>query len=161
VVRQSKFTYTPDKEQIEATIGETTATIETASTKIEELAAAIASDEKELAEATAIREKELADFTKSEAELVDTVDTLEPAVAILERELAKGGGAAFAQIDISNVQAIVQALGAILDAASCAGINKPKLMALVQAQSDDDDSEFGAPAAAVYESKAGGIVDVG
>merc|ERR1740117_2342110 len=33
-------------------------------------------------------------------------------------------------------------------------------MALLQAQSDDDDSEFGAPAAAVYESKSGGIVDV-
>jgi len=153
-------TYTSDKEKLEATIGETTATIETASTKIEELAASIASDEKELAEATAIREKELAEFAKSEAELVDTVDTLERAVAILEREMAKGGGAAFAQIDTSNVQAITQALGAILDAASFAGINKPKLMALVQAQSDDDDSELGAPAAAVYESKAGGIVDV-
>merc|ERR1719240_2036296 len=153
-------TYTSDKEKLEATIGETTATIETASTKIEELAAAIASDEKELAEATAIREKELAEFTKSEAELVDTVDTLERAVAILERELAKSGGAAFAQIDTSNVKAITQALGAILDAASFASINKPKLMALVQAQSDDDDLELGAPAAKVYESKAGGIVDV-
>jgi hypothetical protein len=153
-------TYTSDKEKLEATIGETTATIETASTKIEELAAAIASDEKELAEATAIREKELAEFSKSEAELVDTVDTLERAVAILERELAKSGGAAFAQIDTSNVQAITQALGAILDAASFASINKPKLMALVQAQADDDDDLSGAPAAAVYESKAGGIVDV-
>jgi len=153
-------TYTSDKEKLEATIGETTATIETASSKIEELAAAIASDEKELAEATAIREKELAEFTKSEAELVDTVDTLERAVGILERELAKGGGAAFAQIDTSNVQAITQALGAILDAASFASINKPKLMALVQSQSDDDDLELGAPAAKVYESKAGGIVDV-
>jgi len=152
-------TYTSDKEKLEATIGETTATIETASSKIEELAAAIASDEKELAEATAIREKELAEFSKSEAELVDTVDTLERAVAILERELAKGG-AAFAQIDTSNVQAITQALGAILDAASFASINKPKLMALVQAQSDDGDLDTGAPAAAVYESKAGGIVDV-
>ena len=153
-------TYTSNKEKLEATIGETTATIETASSKIEELAASIASDDKELAEATAIREKELADFQKSEAELVDTVDTLERAVAILERELAKSGGAAFAQIDTSNVQAITQALGAILDAASFASINKPKLMALVQAQSDDDDGELGAPAAQVYESKAGGIVDV-
>jgi hypothetical protein len=79
---------------------------------------------------------------------------------VFERELAKSGGAAFAQIDTSNVQAITQALGAILDAASFASINKPKLMALVQAQSDDDDLELGAPAAQVYESKAGGIVDV-
>merc|ERR1719181_1575139 len=33
-------------------------------------------------------------------------------------------------------------------------------MALLQSQSDDDDSELGAPAAAVYESKSGSIVDV-
>merc|ERR1719181_2330234 len=33
-------------------------------------------------------------------------------------------------------------------------------MALLQSQSDDDDLDTGAPAAAVYESKSGGIVDV-
>lgn len=153
-------TYKSEKEKLEATIGETTATIETATSKIEELAAAIASDDKELKEATAIREKEIAEFQKAEAELVDTVDTLERAIAILERELAKGGGAAFAQIDVNNLQAVTQALGAIVDAAGFKAVQKDKLMALVQDQSDDDDEELGAPAAKVYESKAGGIVDV-
>jgi chromosome segregation ATPase len=80
-------------------------------------------------------------------------------VAILEREMAKAPGS-FAQIDTSNVKMLAQALGSILDAAAFAGADKNKVLALVQAQGDDDDSEFGAPAAAVYESKSGGIVDV-
>merc|ERR1719503_56131 len=140
-------------------VGEATASIATSTTKIEELSASIASDTKELKEATAIRDKEAADFAKSEGELVDTVDTLERAVAILEREMAKAPGS-FAQIDTSNVKMLAQALGSVLDAAAFAGADKNKVLALVQAQGDDDDSEFGAPAAAVYESKSGGIVDV-
>jgi chromosome segregation ATPase len=152
-------THTSEKEELEATIGEETANIASSTTKIEELSAAIASDTAELKEATGIREKEAADFAKSEAELVDTVDTLERAVAILEREMAKAPGS-FAQIDTSNVKMLAQALGSILDAAAFAGADKNKVLALVQAQGDDDDSELGAPAAAVYESKSGGIVDV-
>ena len=34
------------------------------------------------------------------------------------------------------------------------------MVALVQNQNDDDDEELGAPAAKVYQSKCGGIVDV-
>jgi len=152
-------THTSEKEELEATIGEETANIAASTTKIEELSAAIASDTAELKEATGIRDKEAADFAKSEGELVDTVDTLERAVAILEREMAKAPGS-FAQIDTSNVKMLAQALGSVLDAAAFAGADKNKVMALLQSQSDDDDSEFGAPAAAVYESKSGGIVDV-
>jgi len=156
-------TATSEVEELEAKIAELTATIETASGKIEDLSGAIASDEKELKEATAIREKELSDFQKSEAELMDTVDTLGRAVGILEKELSKNAGA-FAQIDTSNMKALASALGAIVDGAAFAGVgvNKQKLMALVQAQQSDqdDDLDMGAPAAAVYESKAGSIVDV-
>jgi len=152
-------THTSEKEELEASIGEETANIAASTTKIEELSAAIASDTAELKEATGIREKEAADFAKSEAELVDTVDTLERAVAILEREMAKAPGS-FAQIDTSNVKMLAQALGSVLDAAAFAGADKNKVMALLQSQGDDDDSELGAPAAAVYESKSGGIVDV-
>jgi len=152
-------THTSEKEDLEATIGEETANIASSTSKIEELSAAIASDTAELKEATGIREKEVADFAKSEAELVDTVDTLERAVAILEREMAKAPGS-FAQIDTSNVKMLAQALGSVLDAAAFAGADKKKVMALLQSQNDDEDAEFGAPAAAVYESKSGGIVDV-
>merc|ERR1719446_1839152 len=156
-------TATAEKEELEAKISDLAAKIETSTAKIEDLSGAIASDEKELKEATAIREKELAEFEKSEAELVDTVDTLGRAVGILEKELAKNAGA-FAQIDTSNMKAMAGALGAIVDAAgyAAAGVNKDKLMALVQEQQgdDDDDLDMGAPAAKVYESKGGSIVDV-
>ena len=62
------------------------------------MAGAIAEDEKELKSATAVREKEAADFAKVEAELVDAVDTLDRAIAIIEREMAKNP-AAFAEIN--------------------------------------------------------------
>merc|ERR1719446_1282471 len=158
-------TATAEKEELEAKIADLSAKIETSTAKIEDLSGAIASDEKELKEATAIREKELAEFEKSEAELMDTVDTLGRAVGILEKELAKNAGA-FAQVDTSNMKALAGALGAIVDGAAFAGggVNKDKLMALVQAQQgeadDDDDLDMGAPAAKVYESKGGSIVDV-
>lgn len=156
-------TASSEKEELEAKIAQLAAKIETSTAKIEDLSGAIASDEKELKEATAIRKKEEAEFAKSEAELEDTVDTLGRAVGILEKELNKNP-AAFAQLDTSNMQAVAGALGAIVDGAAFAsvGVNKDKLLALVQAQQgdDDDDSDMGAPAPKAYESKAGGIVEV-
>ena len=150
-----------EKEDLEANIGELASSISASTSKIEELSAAIASDTKELAEATAIREKEVADFEKAEAELVDTVDTLDRAVAILEREMAKSPGS-FAQIDTTNTKMLANALGAVVEAAAFSGHDKNKLMALIQSKDDDDDSDLtvGAPAAAAYESKSGSIVDV-
>jgi len=145
------------KDKLEANIGELTASIGESNTKIEKLTGSIAADEKELEEATAIRDKEAADFAAAEGELMDDVDTLERAIGILEKELAKNP-AAFAQIDGTNTAAMVQALGAVVDAAGFQSSDKNRLVALVQNQNDDE--ELGAPAAQVYESKAGGIVDV-
>ena len=49
----------------------------------------------------------------------------------------------------------------MMDAAAVSSLSKQKLLAMVQrAKSDSDDEDAGAPAGAVYESKAGGIVDV-
>ena len=49
-----------------------------------------------------------------------------------------------------------------MEAAGMTGSDSSRLIALVQqqAQDSDDDGEAGAPAAAAYESKSGGIVDV-
>jgi hypothetical protein len=77
------------KESLEATISKEAAIVSGATLKIEELAAAIAADEAELKQATEIREKEAADFKSEEAELVDVVGTLERAIAIVEKEMAK------------------------------------------------------------------------
>jgi len=162
VAKNSQFeikTAQANKDKLEAQIGELDASIGEANTQIEKLTGSIAADEKELEEATAIRDKEAADFAAAEGELMDDVDTLDRAIAILEKELAKNPGA-FAQIDSRNTGALLQALGAVVDAAGFQSSDKNRLVALVQNQNSDDDEELGAPAAKVYESKAGGIVDV-
>jgi chromosome segregation ATPase len=155
-------TATAKVEELTAKIGELTAAIQASNTKIEELAGSIATDEEELKAATAIREKEAADFAASEEELMADVDTLERAIAVLDKELNKGGASALAQVDTSNTKAVMNALSVLVDAAGFLGGDKSRLMALVQQQSDDseDDLSLGAPAPAVYESKAGAIVDV-
>jgi len=158
-------TATSESEKLTAKIGKLSSEIDSCITKIEELAASIATDSKELEEATAIRDKEAATFAASEKELMDAVDTLERAVSVISKEMAKSP-ASFAQVTTTNMQGLIQAVGAILDAASFYSQDQKKLVALVQARqtaaSDaaDADEELGAPAAAVYESKSGGIVDV-
>jgi len=146
------------KEKLEAQIGQLSSSIAASSTKIDELAASIAADDAELKDATAVREKEAADFAKNEAELMDCIDTLERAIAIISKEMAKNP-AALAQIDTSSTARLVQTLGAVIDAAGFIGIDKQKLVALVQSQNSDD-QEPGAPESAVYKSHSSGIVDV-
>merc|ERR1719238_135283 len=53
---------------------------------------------------------------------------------------------------------MVQSLSVVLDAAAFSSSDKKKLMALVQSQNDDD--EVGAPAAAVYKTHSTGIFDL-
>jgi len=150
-----------EKEELEAKIAEFASDIGGSNTKIEELVASIATDEKELEQAQAVRDKERTEFESSEKELVEDVDTLDRAIAILERELSKNP-AAFAQITSGNANAVVVALGAITDAASFTTMDKSRLTAMIQQQNgdSDDDMELGAPAAKAYEGKGGAIVDV-
>merc|ERR1719392_234512 len=70
--------------------------------------------------------------------------------------------AAFAQIDTSNIRALVSSMSALVDAAGFPSADKSKLVALVQSSqsSDADDGEIGAPAAAVYKTHSGNILDV-
>ena len=91
-------TLTSSKAKLEATIGKETGEIDTSVSKIEELASGISTSESELKQATGIRSKESADFAASEAELVDTIDTIARAITIIEREMAKNP-ASFAQVD--------------------------------------------------------------
>merc|ERR1719221_1639598 len=149
----------PKKEKLEATIGELTSSIVVSTSKIDELVAAIAADDSELKDATTVRAKEAADFAKNEAELMDAIDTLERAIAIISKEMAKNP-AALAQIDTSSTARLVQTLGAVIDAAGFAANDKQKLVALVQSQNSDDQEELGAPAAAVYKTHSTGILDV-
>jgi chromosome segregation ATPase len=149
--------------KLSAKIEETTSDAEVGTAKIEELSGAIATAEAELKEATGIRNRELSDFAASEKELMATVDTLERATTVLEKEMAKSG-AASAQIDTSSLQSITQTLSVVIDAAAFSTQDKHKLVALVQShqqeQQEEDEDELGAPAAAAHKSQSGGIVEL-
>merc|ERR1719515_419077 len=147
-------------EDLTSTIEKAVSDIKAGEDAIEELAKKIATAEEDLKAATEIRDKEHGDFLAIEAELVDTVDALERAIGILEREMAKTGGAAFLQV--KNAGNVVAALKLLVQSASISSSDGARLTAFLQNQqeSEDSDAEFGAPDPAVYKSKSGGIVDV-
>jgi len=147
------------KEELEATISKCAADIEASSAKIEDLSGAIAADEKELKEATAVRAKEAATFEASEKELMDAIDTLERAINILQKEMSKSP-ASLAQVDTRNLDSVLKGLSAVISAASFSSKDQEKLTALVQQNSEADDEEPGAPAAAVYKTHSTSIFDV-
>merc|ERR1719353_312421 len=127
------------KADLEATISKCAGDISASASKIEDLAAAIASDGGDLKNATLIRDKENADFLAAEKELVDTVDTIDRAISILEREMAKNP--ALMQVDTSNFKALLQSLSTVIDAAALSGSDKKKLVALVQSQSESKNQD--------------------
>jgi len=148
------------KDKLEASIQELTSESEVCDTKIKELVAAIAANGKDLAAATKIRNDEEAVFTKDDAELMDVVDTIGRAITKLA---AASGSASFAQVaNSAGMKNTLSSLSLIIDASSVSNTDKTKLMALLQAhqESEDQDSELGAPAAANYESKSGDIVSI-
>jgi len=137
-----------------ATIEKDSANIQTQDSTIEELAASIATDEADLKAATEIRDKEQSDFSAQEKDLVETIDIVERAVGIIEKEM--NGGAAMVQL--KKATSVVDALKAMVDAQSLSSADSKRLTALVQSSSDDDSQ--GAPDPAAYENQSGGVVGV-
>jgi len=146
-------------EDLTATIDKAVSDIKAGEEAVEELAKKIATAEADLKAATEIRDKEHSDFLAVEADLVDTVDALERAIGILEREMAKTGGA-FLQLKKANN--VVAALKVLVESATISSADGARLTAFIQSQQEggDSDAELGAPDPAVYKSKSGGIVDV-
>jgi len=150
-------TASKEKTELEAKIAEFSSEIDGCGSKVEDLAAAIATNEADLKSATGIRTKEVEDFTKSERELMEVISEIDRAISILEKEMAKNP-AAFAQVYNRKVQNVLQSLSLVADAAAFSVTDKERLLAL--AQTDQGDEEFGAPVAAAYKSQSGGIIDV-
>merc|ERR1719316_1624677 len=143
-------------EELEATIEEETSTSAALETKIEELSESIQTAESDLDAATKIREKEAADFAAEEKELVQVLDMLERATSILSKEMAKSGAS---MLQLKSASSITEALSVMVQAASLSSADASRLTALVQTQdSDSDEQEPGAPAAAVYEGHSDGII---
>jgi len=144
-------------EQLQATITKETASQEVLTSQIEDIAADIATDEKDLAAATKIRNQENSDFQTAEKDLVETIDALERAIGIIEKEMSAGGSASMLQV--RNAKSLKQVFSAMVQASAMNTADAKKLTAFAQSSNDDDDSEAGAPAAAVFENQSGGIVD--
>merc|ERR1719428_1079691 len=124
-------------EELTATIEEETSHIAALKTKVGELADGIAKDEAELKAATEVRAAEHSDFVAEDKELVETIDTLERAMGILEREMAKGGAS---MMQLKSAGSVVQALGALVQASAINSADAARLTALVQSsQAADDD----------------------
>jgi chromosome segregation ATPase len=143
-------------EELTATIEEETSTIGTLEAKIEELSSDIQADEADLKAATKIRTKEEADFTAEEKELTTVIGMLERAASILSKEMAKSGGAAMLQM--KSATSITEALSVMVEASAFSSADASRITAMVQTQQGDSDEDTGAPAAAVYEGKSGGII---
>merc|ERR1719387_2418755 len=126
------------------------------------LGAEIAQNEADLKDATLVRDKERADFEVAEKELVDSIDMLDRAIGILEREM-KGSALLQKPLDHSSFDALIQSVSVVIDAASFSNSDRQKIMSLIQSKGGDEDddslSELGAPDPAVYKSKSGGIVE--
>ena len=145
-------------ERFSASVDDFVAKIGVAETKIGELSDAIANDEKDLKSATAIRKKEYKDFMKVDADLGASVDMIERAIGILERELAKTG---FMQMDKTVFNKVMTAVQAVIDVSAVTNAaDAVKLQALIQASTNEDDelSLSGAPDPAAYKSSSGGII---
>merc|ERR1719359_1135333 len=55
---------------------------------------------------------------------------------------------------------VVKTLGSVLDAVAIGHSDKKQLMGFIQSKDEDDDDDMGAPEAAAYKNKSGGIMDV-
>merc|ERR1719172_254325 len=142
-------------EQLQAEIVELTATMDECSTKIDELTGKIATDEADLKAATEIRAKEQVAFAAEEKELMDIVDTLERAIAILEREMKKGAS----MLQLQNAGTVAKALQVMVQASAFSSADASRLTALLQSSQEQSDGNADAPAAAAYEGHSGGIIE--
>merc|ERR1712194_336083 len=145
-------------EELTAAIAEETSTIGSLEAKVEELAAGISTDEADLKAAADIRAKEASVFAAEDKDLTETSDMLQRTSAILEREMSKDGAS---MLQMKNVGSVVDALEAMVRASLIEVSDASRLTAFVQSaqKESDDDDDAGAPAAAVYKSQSGGIVD--
>lgn len=149
-------TGTAESESLKASIAEENANIGSLQAKVEELTASIATDESDLKAATWIRSKESADFMAEEKELVETIDMLKRATGILEREMK--GGASMLQ---ANAGSLAQAFTVMVQASLISSADAAKLTSFVQNSqaSDAEEDSLAPPAATVYGSHSGNIVE--
>merc|ERR1719387_1265683 len=124
-------------EDLSAVIEKATADIADFEAEIEDLSGKIATDEADLKAATAIRDKEYALFQNLEQDLLETIDVLERAVGIIQREMKSG--ASLVQFQKSG--SLLDSLKALVGASAITTQDEARLSALLQEQSKQKEEE--------------------
>jgi predicted transcriptional regulator len=141
-------------EDLTATIEKETSKISAFGTQIEELSGSISKDEADLKAATAIRAEETATFAAEEKESKEIIGTLERAIAVLSREMAKNG----ALVQLQSTNNIAYALSVMVKASMLASSDASRLTALIQNKQESDEDDTGAPDPAAYKGHSDGII---
>jgi len=144
---------------LNAVIVDSNAQIAELSSEIEELAGKISTAEADLKKATGIRDEENGSFSATEKELLETVDTLERATAVLSR-----GQFSFLQrgSNKADFQKLTDSLSKIISATWVNSQQKAVVQSLLQSQSTEDDEDLSLQpqaTAAAFTSQGGGILD--
>lgn len=150
------------KDKLEREIELATSDIEEAEEAIEELASTLSSDKARLSNAADVRKSEKADFVKDETSLLATIEMLDKASHVLQKQMKANSKASFMQSQayVTKVDDILQGLTAVIDAAGLPTEDTKALAAFMQERqtdSDKGDSTAGQPA---YESRSGSILKV-
>jgi hypothetical protein len=125
------------KEDLAATVEKANSDIEVDESTIGDLTTAIAEAEADLDKASQVRKSQHANWSERDAELAETIDTLERDLSIVKQESAKG----LMQLDKRAIGRVTAALTVLLDASSIETASKTRLQAFMQTQMDDDDDD--------------------
>lgn len=139
-------------EELTAAIAKASSDIDVSATKLEELAATVTKNEADLKAAQELRAKEKAEHVTAKGELTEATDMLGRAIKTLSEKLA--GSSLLQQQVEEKTGSLLEALGAVVDAAAFTTDEKHSLMAFVESATKQ------APEVAAYEPKSGGILSV-
>eukprot|EP00438_Fugacium_kawagutii_P033898 Skav220987 [mRNA] locus=scaffold1541:179018:194613:+ [translate_table: standard] len=119
-------------EQLTATIAKTSSEIDVATSKLEELQAAMGKSEVDLKEAQDLRSKEHKEHQNARSELGEASDMLGRAIKTLSAKVRPS--LLQQKVDNDNDAALLKALGAVVDAASIPNKERESLMSFVESQ---------------------------
>ena len=106
------------------------------------------------------------DFSTSEVELMDAVDTLQRAISILQKKMAKNPASLQKKINTRNLTSVVEAPTVVIDAAAFSSVDRQKLEALLQSRQANvggvcaEPTSKRNPVAATCQSHSSGFIDV-
>merc|ERR1719355_519215 len=150
---------------LDAAIADAQATIAETSDEISTLGSLIAGKNKEMYDAGVVRKEGNADFVAGEKELVTTVDQLSRAGALIKKEMSFAQGKMSVEKIALKLKPMTSALSQIVEAAWVTAGSRKTMKSFLQAaaaakENEDDDLTLDQPQAKMvaYESSSGGIV---